>query len=60
MAVNYAEKLSQMLQTQTPNEIPVIQSKAERQLKVLVAAYRDLTSTYVRYYEYLNPKNSQE
>lgn len=56
----YAEKLSQMLQTQTPNEIPVIQSKAERQLKVLVAAYRDLTSTYVRYYEYLNPKNSQE
>ena len=52
----YAEKLSHQLQTQSPNEIPVIQSKAERQLKVLVAAYRDLTSTYVRFFEYANTK----
>ena len=52
----YAEKLSHQLQTQSPNEISVIQSKAERQLKVLVAAYRDLTSTYVRFFEYSNTK----
>lgn len=48
----YADKLSEMLKSKSPNEINVDRSKAERQLKVLVAAYRDLTSTYVRFFEY--------
>lgn len=48
----YVEKLSHQLQSQAPNEINVIQSKAERQLKVLIAAYKDLAATYVRFTEY--------
>ena len=48
----YAEKLSQMLQSKSPEEIELNVPKARRQLNVLLAAKEDLEATLVRFTEY--------
>ena len=48
----YAEKLSQMLQSKSPEEIELNIPKARRQLNVLLAAKEDLEATLVRFTEY--------
>ena len=48
----YAEKLSQMLQSKAPEEIELNIPKAKRQLSILLAAKEDLEATLTRFTAY--------
>ena len=48
----YAEKLSQMLQSGAPEDIELNIPKARRQLNILLAAKKDLEATLVRFTAY--------